>query len=58
MVDIFTKPLAHVKFELFRRMVGVHDNPFSGELKIIILFCINRENGYTLVTYLRSLGLV
>eukprot|EP00253_Pinus_taeda_P032251 PITA_32251 len=27
--DIFTKPLARVKFELFRGMLGVQDNPFS-----------------------------
>ena len=29
MADIFTKPLGRVKFELFRRMLGVQDNPFS-----------------------------
>eukprot|EP00253_Pinus_taeda_P026473 PITA_26473 len=29
MADIFTKPLACVKFELFRGMLGVQDNPFS-----------------------------
>jgi len=29
MADIFIKPLAHVKFELFRRMLGIQDNPFS-----------------------------
>ena len=29
MVDIFTKPLGHVKFELFRGMLGVQDNPLS-----------------------------
>eukprot|EP00253_Pinus_taeda_P012381 PITA_12381 len=28
MADIFTKPLGRVKFELFRRMLGVQDNPF------------------------------
>eukprot|EP00253_Pinus_taeda_P005442 PITA_05442 len=27
--DIFTKPLARVKFELFRKMLGVQENPFS-----------------------------
>eukprot|EP00253_Pinus_taeda_P025696 PITA_25696 len=27
--DIFTKPLARVKFELFRGMLGVQENPFS-----------------------------
>eukprot|EP00253_Pinus_taeda_P023854 PITA_23854 len=27
MADIFTKPLGRVKFELFRGMLGVHDNP-------------------------------
>ena len=26
---IFTKPLARVKFELFRKMLGVQENPFS-----------------------------
>eukprot|EP00253_Pinus_taeda_P035573 PITA_35573 len=29
MADIFTKPLGCVKFELFRGMLGVQDNPFS-----------------------------
>eukprot|EP00253_Pinus_taeda_P028975 PITA_28975 len=29
MANIFTKPLGHVKFELFRGMLGVQDNPFS-----------------------------
>eukprot|EP00253_Pinus_taeda_P031834 PITA_31834 len=29
MADIFTKPLGRVKFELFRGMLGVQDNPFS-----------------------------
>eukprot|EP00253_Pinus_taeda_P020331 PITA_20331 len=28
MGNIFTKPLGHVKFELFRGMLGVQDNPF------------------------------
>lgn len=27
--DIFTKPLVKVKFELFRGMLGLQDNPFS-----------------------------
>ena len=27
--DIFTKPLARVKFELFRGMLGVQENPLS-----------------------------
>eukprot|EP00253_Pinus_taeda_P031971 PITA_31971 len=27
--DIFTKPLARVKFELFRKMLGIQENPFS-----------------------------
>lgn len=37
MTDMFIKPLGHVKSELFKRMLGVQDNPFSikGELKII-----------------------
>jgi len=29
LADIFTKPLGCVKFELFRGMLGVQDNPFS-----------------------------
>lgn len=29
MVDIFINPFARVKFELFIRMLGVQDNPFS-----------------------------
>eukprot|EP00253_Pinus_taeda_P015845 PITA_15845 len=28
MADIFTKPLGRVKFELFRGMLGIQDNPF------------------------------
>ena len=28
-VDIFTKPLGKIKFELFREMLGVEVNPFS-----------------------------
>jgi hypothetical protein len=34
-VDIFTRPLGKVKFELFREMLGVDVNPFSikGETK-------------------------
>ena len=28
-IDIFTKPLGKVKFELFREMLGVAVNPFS-----------------------------
>jgi hypothetical protein len=28
-VDIFTKPLGKIKFELFREMLGVEFNPFS-----------------------------
>jgi hypothetical protein len=28
-VDIFTKPLGKIKFELFREMLGVDVNPFS-----------------------------
>jgi hypothetical protein len=28
-VDIFTKPLEKIKFELFREMLGVEVNPFS-----------------------------
>jgi hypothetical protein len=28
-VDIFTKPLENIKFELFREMLGVEFNPFS-----------------------------
>eukprot|EP00253_Pinus_taeda_P013451 PITA_13451 len=27
--DIFTNPLARVKFELFRKMLGIQENPFS-----------------------------
>jgi len=29
LADIFTKPLGRVKFELFRGMLGVQNNPFS-----------------------------
>eukprot|EP00253_Pinus_taeda_P005243 PITA_05243 len=28
LADIFTKPLGRIKFELLRRMLGVHNNPF------------------------------
>ena len=28
-VDIFTKPLGKIKFEVFREMLGVEVNPFS-----------------------------
>jgi hypothetical protein len=28
-VDIFTKPIGNIKFELFREMLGVDFNPFS-----------------------------
>jgi hypothetical protein len=28
-LDIFTKPLGKIKFELFREMLGVDVNPFS-----------------------------
>jgi hypothetical protein len=28
-VDIFTKPLGKINFELFREMLGVEVNPFS-----------------------------
>lgn len=27
-VDIFTKPLGKVKFQMFREMLGIHVNPF------------------------------
>lgn len=30
-------------------------SPLRGELKIIVLFCINGENGYIVVPYLPSL---
>ena len=46
LADIFTKPLGHVKFELFRGMLGVQHKPFSikgGELKKINIICINGE---------------
>ena len=29
MADIFSKPLGKIKFELFRGMLGIEDNPFS-----------------------------
>ena len=29
MADIFMKPLQQIKFELFRVMLGIEDNPFS-----------------------------
>jgi hypothetical protein len=28
-VDIFSKPLQKIKFELYREMLGVNVNPFS-----------------------------
>eukprot|EP00253_Pinus_taeda_P010317 PITA_10317 len=50
--DIFTKPLARVKFELFRKMLGVQENPFSikgGELRIISIILILMEKMVTLL---------
>ena len=45
MADIFTKPLERVKFELFRRMLGVQDNPFSikGRVGNNYIICVLME---------------
>ena len=43
-VDIFTKPLGRIKFELFREMLGVLVNPYHIE------YCNTRDNAANIFT--------